>query len=295
MRAIFALSLCAAMSALSMSAAMADPIGDLTQMRDSFLALHSFHAEMTTHNGSVITIDTIRPDKIRATSNGPGAIEIGPAGWVRIAGQWRAFPAAANMVRKQTAKLGSAAFKDRTIASYTITDAGSAVVRGIATHKYHLASKTDDETINVFVANHLPVRIVQSNPGCARFSAVPRRSSIIERAPCGIDSDGKREDGRAQCENASPQQSKDGSLARRDREAPLVSAAIDRLTGAAKAANVALTAFYQALQEIDRKDHRLMVTLRARYSFPQLLSALADAQAELAEATAAYVREKGDA
>lgn len=180
MRALLALSLLAAMNALSAASALANPVGDLTQMRDAFLALRSFHAEMTTHDGAVITTDSIRPDKIRATANGMGIIEIGSAAWVRMGGQWRAFPAAANMLQKQTAMIGSAGFKDRTISSYTITDAGSAVVRGIASHKYRLASKTDDERFDVFVANHLPVRIVQSGESSgsgsidySQYNAVP--------------------------------------------------------------------------------------------------------------------------
>lgn len=180
MRAILALSLFAAMNALSVSSAIADPASDLTQMRDAFLALHSFHAEMTTYNGSVITTDSIRPDKIRASSNGMGIVEIGSTGWVQMGGRWRVFPAAANMLQKQTAMLGSAGFKDRTISSYTITDAGAAVVRGIATHKYRLTSKTDDDRVDVFVANHLPVRIVDSSKSSgsgsidySQYNAVP--------------------------------------------------------------------------------------------------------------------------
>lgn len=179
-RAIFALSLFAAINALGVSSAMADPVGDLTQMRDAFLALHSFHAEMTTHNGSVMTIDSIRPDKVRASSNGTGIIEIGESGWVRMRGQWRVFPAAVNMLQRQTAMVGSAAFKERTIASFNITDAGSAVIRGIATRKYHLTSKTDNGSYDVFVANHLPVRIVQDDESSgggsidySQYNAVP--------------------------------------------------------------------------------------------------------------------------
>lgn len=79
MRAFFALSLCVAMNAMNMSTALADPDADLTKMRDTFLALHSFHAEITTQNGSVLTIDSIRPDRIRAASNASAAIEIGSA------------------------------------------------------------------------------------------------------------------------------------------------------------------------------------------------------------------------
>lgn len=65
------------------------------------------------------------------------------------------------------------------------------------------------------------------------------------------------------------------------------SAAIE---AAAKAYDAALTTVYSTMQEIDKRDHQLMVTLRQRYSLPQQLGALARCSAQLVEAIAPVLK-----
>ncbi|HEV2909655.1 MAG TPA: hypothetical protein VGX02_10310, partial [Candidatus Eremiobacteraceae bacterium] len=103
MRIFFTLSLFAALAASGISSVLADPVADLTQMRDSFLALHSFHAEITTHSGTVISVDSIRPDKMRASTQGMEGVQIGSTTWAQVGGQWHVFPGARNVLQRQTA------------------------------------------------------------------------------------------------------------------------------------------------------------------------------------------------
>ena len=53
------------------------------------------------------------------------------------------------------------------------------------------------------------------------------------------------------------------------------------LIAAAKTADEALTVLFEAMRDIDRRDHRMMVTLREKYGLPQAMSKLAECNSDL--------------
>ncbi len=150
--------LVSALTAFSIAPVLADPTSDISQMRKSFAALHSVHAEMTSKNGSTVSLDMVQPNKYRVSTRGMQMVIIGATQWYNMRGQWRVVPMP-KAAQTQMDFARRAGF-DNLMPEYTITDAGMDTVRGISAHKYHLVNKKDGNTLDVWGSNNLPVRIV---------------------------------------------------------------------------------------------------------------------------------------
>ncbi len=65
-----------------------------------------------------------------------------------------------------------------------------------------------------------------------------------------------------------------------------------RLVAAAKTVQTKLTALAAAMHDADRRDHRLLITLREKYGIPQAMTEMANAYSGLMATLADYLKEE---
>ncbi len=174
---LFAVSLTPAFAA----PALADPMGDLEAARKAFTALRSVHAEVGMRNGQQLELDIVKPHKFRATTPMGQMVSDGTNMWINMSGRWMKVPTSgresilASLDESQSAGQMAKIRKD-----CTARNAGAAVVAAVASIKYALTCKNNDEPADVWVGpGHLPVRI-QVNKGSdattitySRYNSVP--------------------------------------------------------------------------------------------------------------------------
>jgi len=154
------------LTAASMGRASADPTADLESVRAAFGALHSVHAEMTTNTGLDVSVDWIEPNKVHVSAqNGMQMIWIGSSRWVNMGSGWRSVPSGTTPMQTQMAIVRGSEFDREVLSNDRISDEGMSVVRGIPAHKYRLAAKSGTDAWEIWVANNLPVQVVQLGSG----------------------------------------------------------------------------------------------------------------------------------
>lgn len=155
---VFAL-LCASMTALATAPAPADTTADMAAMGQAFASVHSFHADLSSAKGMMMSMDIIKPDKFHVTMNGKmQVIEIGNDLWMNTTGQWQHMPMANSMMQRPFEIARNAGMNGNGTKDYTITDLGPAMLDGMPTHKYHMVGKSGD-TVDMWVSKGLPVQV----------------------------------------------------------------------------------------------------------------------------------------
>ena len=159
MRSSVLVLLFASLTMLTAAPASADSTGDMVAMMQSFGAVHSYHADITTSRGTM-SMDVVQPDKMHMKMGGRmEMIRIGDDMWVNTRGQWQHVPMMAGaMMQRPMDMARGAGMQGSSPSDYQITDLGAAMLDGIPTHKYHMTGKTGD-TVDMWVSKNLPVQV----------------------------------------------------------------------------------------------------------------------------------------
>ena len=159
MRSSVLTTLAAVMTVLAQAPASADTTSDMMAMGHAFAAVHSFHADITNGNGTMMSMDMILPDKFHMTMNGKmQVIEIGNDMWMNVNGQWQHMPMAGSMMQRPLAMARDAGMQGNGPSNYTITDLGPAMLGTVPTHKYHMVGKSGD-TVDMWLSHNLPLQV----------------------------------------------------------------------------------------------------------------------------------------
>jgi hypothetical protein len=160
MRATVLALLCASMTVFAAAPASADPGADMAAMGQTFAAVHSFHADIVTANGTAMSMDLIQPDKIHMTMNGKmQIIKIAGDLWMNMGGQWQHMPMAGAMMQRPLDMARSAGVQGSIRTDYTITDEGPAMAGGVLARKYHLVNKTNGDVVDMWISKNLPIQV----------------------------------------------------------------------------------------------------------------------------------------
>ncbi len=158
MRSSLLVLMFAAMTILPAAPASADATSDMVAMAQTFAAVQSFHADITTPKGITMSMDMIKPDKFHVTMNGMQVIEIGSDMWMNMTGSWQHMNMGGAMIQRPMDMARNAGMHGNAPSDYQITDLGPAMLDGIPAHKYHMAGKTGD-AVDMWVSKNLPLQV----------------------------------------------------------------------------------------------------------------------------------------
>lgn len=154
--ALFTASLCTAV-------ARADAKSDVLAAAKNFGAQKSVHATVTAKDGETFTVDMVEPNKVRGTAmHGIQFVMIGTNTWVNMGGSWRAYPAGANAVKTQMQLVRGSAFQRSILSECNVGDGGMSTANGMPAHEYHVVCNSNNSTTDVWIANGLPVKMVDN-------------------------------------------------------------------------------------------------------------------------------------
>lgn len=160
MRSFLRSLLVAAITLLAIGRAAADPAGDVAAMGKTFAGVRSFHADIVSSKGNLMSLDVIQPDKMHMTMNGKTqVIKIAGDTWMNLDGQWQHMSMPAPMMQRPMEMARNVGLEGKGSSDYTITDDGLSLLDGMSTHKYHMVSKTDGQIVEMWTKNDLPVQV----------------------------------------------------------------------------------------------------------------------------------------
>lgn len=177
LRSAVLLLACAAMTL----PAAANPTADMVAMGRAFAAAKSWHADMHTSDGRVITVDAVLPDKYHETVGPMEVIFLGTTGYVKQGGKWMKLPMQIPAMRQAISMANpSGTYDPSKQTDYTIAYVGPDKINGAAANHYRITSKSGKPPVDMWVgADHLPARIMtQSERGpvtidYSQWNAVP--------------------------------------------------------------------------------------------------------------------------
>lgn len=150
---LFAASLCGA-------TARADAKGDLLVAAKNFGALKSVHATITSGNSETFSVDMVERGKIRGTSpQGFEFVRIGTTSWVKMGGAWHTYSLGSTGATQMALARGSK-LQRSILTECTVADGGMSPVNGVPARKYHVVCNSGGSSTDVWVANGLPVKMV---------------------------------------------------------------------------------------------------------------------------------------
>jgi len=153
---LFAASLC-------VTGALGDAKGDLLAAAKNFGALKSVHATITSRDGETFSLDMVEPGKVRGISpKGFEFVRIGSTSWVKMGGTWHSYSLGSNGATQMAMARGSKLQKN-ILTQCTVADGGMSAVNGVSAHKYHLVCNSGGGATDVWVANGLPIKMVDGD------------------------------------------------------------------------------------------------------------------------------------
>jgi hypothetical protein len=159
MRSSLSMLIFAAMTMLTAAPASADSTSDMVAMMQTFAGVHSYHADVTTPKGQVLSMDVVQPNKVHMTMGGRmQMITIGGDTWMNMNGSWQHLPMVNSMAQRPLDMARGAGMQGGGPSDYAITDLGPTMLDGVPAHKYHMVGKTGD-SVDIWVSKNLPLQV----------------------------------------------------------------------------------------------------------------------------------------
>jgi hypothetical protein len=179
-----ALSLFALTAAVAAAPALADPVGELTQMQTAFSAVRSVHFDITTRDRKSISIDMIRPDRYRGSLvGGVHVIIIGSNMWMVQNGRWNKLSGTRN-AGGDYLQNARTPLNGRPAREYRVFDAGPSSVNGVPAHHYRATRPGDTRVDDIWIgANHLPLQVLHVDPQGTTTILYSRFNAILPINP----------------------------------------------------------------------------------------------------------------
>jgi hypothetical protein len=183
MRASLFALLFASITVLTGVPASADSTGDMVAVMQAFAGVHSYHTDITTPKGQVLSMDVVQPDKVHMTMGGRmQMITIGGDTWMNMNGSWQHLPMANPMAQRPMDMAHNAGMQGAGPSDYAITDLGPTMLDGVPAHKYHMAGKTGD-TVDMWVSENLPLQVQATGKDGTATIKYSKYNSVPDIAP----------------------------------------------------------------------------------------------------------------